>query len=267
MELSLAGLWQVSPLTDLSIPQDDITFPAPLSQVLPDSLSEQEIAEQEWHLMHDIEVDEAMLAFPSVDLIIGGVDYHAEVRVNGVAVFDCDKSQPVYKKDIRPYLQMGRNRFEILFLQDEDDWLLAEEESNDLCHLGSADYQSQDERIGIWQVPYLQFIRNVRLEHVTTEQIWHHGGGCEFMVDLHYTTYSPGLVSASVKFNGMTYHLPIDVRDNHASALFQIEAPIYADSVEPKLEDLYLLEVSLDGQDQRFHIGLSKDMCVSHYPL
>lgn len=267
MKLSLAGLWQVSPLTDLSIPQDDITFPAPLSQVLPNTLSEEDIAEQEWHLMHDIEVDETMLNFPSVDLIIAGVDYQAEVRLNGVAVFDCDKSQPVYKKDIRPYLQMGRNRFEILFLQDEDDWLLDEEGSNDLCHLGAIDTHKFDERIGIWKEPYLQFIRNVRLEHVTTEQIWHHGGGCEFLVDLHYKTYLPGLVSASVKFNGMTYNLPIDVRDNHASALFQIEAPIYADSVAPKLEDLYLLEVTLDGQTQRFHVGLSKEMCVSHYPL
>ncbi len=64
MQQSLAGLWQVSPLTDLSIPQDDITFPAPLSQVLPDELTEEVICQQEWHLMHDIEVDEFMLAFP-----------------------------------------------------------------------------------------------------------------------------------------------------------------------------------------------------------
>ncbi|OQJ96327.1 beta-galactosidase, partial [Vibrio parahaemolyticus] len=47
MQLSLAGLWQVSPLTDLSIPQDDITFPAPLSQVLPAELTEAAIRQQE----------------------------------------------------------------------------------------------------------------------------------------------------------------------------------------------------------------------------
>ncbi|MCV5754468.1 hypothetical protein OFN51_37295, partial [Escherichia coli] len=84
------------------------------------------------------------------------------------------------------------------------------------------------DRLGVWQVPYLQFIRNVRLDRVATEQIWHHGGGCEFKVDLYYQTFAPGLVSASVKFNGMTYHIPIDVRAEHASALFQIEAPKYA---------------------------------------
>ena len=39
MQLSLAGLWQISPLTDLSVPQDDITFPAALSARLPDTLS------------------------------------------------------------------------------------------------------------------------------------------------------------------------------------------------------------------------------------
>lgn len=266
MRLPLAGLWQLSPLTDLSIPQDDITFPAPLSLILPDTLSESDIAQQEWHLMHDIEVDESMLAFPAVELVMAGVDYYAEVRINGVAVFDCDQSQSVYKKDIRPYLQCGRNRFEILFLEQDQDSLLDDQELA-LCPLDQSSHNPSDSRIGVWQVPYLQFIRHVRLDHVATEQIWHHGGGCEFMVDLHYTTYAAGLVSAAVKFNGMTYHLPIDVRDNHVSALFQIEAPIYADSANPKADDLYLLEVALDGQTQRFHIGLSEQQCVSHYAL
>ncbi|KGY11102.1 beta-galactosidase [Vibrio tubiashii] len=266
MELSLAGLWQVSPLTDLTIPQDDITFPAPLSLALPDSLSESEIAAQEWHLMHDIEVDQAMMAFPAVDLVLGGIDYHAEVRLNGVALFDCDGSQQEYKKDIRPYMQLGRNRFEILFLEEEED-LLFDEDKAELCPLGESPLEKSDIRIGVWKEPYLQLIRHVRLEHIATEQIWHHGGGCEFLVDLHYKTYSPGLVSASIKFNGMTYHVPIDVRDKHATALFQIEAPIYANSDYPKQDDLYLLEVSLDGQTQRFHVGLSKDLRVTHYPI
>lgn len=266
MQLSLAGLWQISPLTDLSVPQDDICFPAPLSAKLPASLTEKQITEQEWHLMHDIEVDEAMLAYPSVDLVMGGIDYFAEVRLNGVGVFDCDGTQAEYKKDIRPYLQLGRNRFEILFLEEEEP-LLFDEDMPEVCALGTLNHQKSDSRIGIWEEPYLQFIRHVRLEHVSTEQIWHHGGGCEFLVDLHYKTYAPGLVSASVKFNGMTYQLPIDVRSDHASALFQVEAPIYADSNHPNPADLYLLEVSLDGQTQRFNIGLSRDLCVTHFPL
>lgn len=264
MQLSLSGLWQLSPLTDLSIAQDDITFPAPLSQILPDDLSEQEIAQQEWHLMHDIEVDEAMLAFPAVELVLGGVDYHAEVRLNGVAVFDCDQSQLVYRKDIRPYLQLGRNRFEILFLEEEES-LLFDEDEPDVCVLTANAYHKSDERIGIWQVPYLQFIRHVRLDHITTEQIWHHGGGCEFKVDLYYQTFASGLVSAAVKFNGMTYQIPIDVRAAHACALFQIEAPRYADLNDPDPRDLYSLTVELDGQRQEFSVALSQDLCVSHW--
>lgn len=266
MELSLAGLWQLSPLTDLSIPQDDITFPNPLSHILPQALSEQAIAEQEWHLMHDIDVDEAMLAFAAIDLIIAGIDYYAEVRVNGVAVIDCDGSQPQYKRDIQPYLQLGRNRFEILFLEQDEDWLL-EEDQDALCSLSQKSEQPQDTRMGIWQAPYLQFIRHVRLQHITTEQIWHHGGGCEFLVSLYYETYVPGLVSASVKFNGMTYLLPIDVRNNQTSALFQIEAPIYSDPTQLNNGHLYTLEVVLDGQSQRFKVGLCKDVCVQHYSL
>jgi hypothetical protein len=266
MQLSLSGLWQISPLTDLSIPQNDITFPAPLSDKLPSSLSEEEIANQEWHLMHDIEVDEAMLALPSVELIVAGVDYHAEIRLNGVALFDCDGTQAEYRKDVQEHLQLGRNRFEILFLEEEED-LLLEEDRHELCLLGDEKLEKYDERIGIWKAPYLQLIRHVKLEHVTTEQIWHHGGGCEFVVELYYKTLSPGLVSASVKFNGMTYHLPIDVRNNHVSALFQVEAPVYADLTAPDPNDLYPLEVTLDGQTKHFSIGLSQDLCVTHFPV
>lgn len=266
MQHSLAGLWQVSPLSDLTIPQGDIMFPAALSQVLPDALTEEDIRQQEWHLMHDIEVDECMLAFPAVEVVIGGVDYHAEVRLNGVALFDCDGTQSVYKKDIRPYLQRGRNRFEILFLEEEEG-LLMEEDQPELCSLTEQEYMKSDDRLGVWQVPYLQFIRNVRIERVTTEQIWHHGGGCEFKVDLYYQTIVPGLVSAAVRFNGMTYHIPIDVRADHASALFQVEAPKYADLNDPDSGDLYQLSVELDGQRQEFTVALSQALCVTHLVL
>lgn len=266
MELSLAGLWQLSPLTDLSIPQDDITFPAALSSVLPEHLSEASIIEQEWHLMHDIDVDELMLSYPCVDLIFSGIHYHAEIRVNGVAVYDCDGTQSLYRKDIRPYLQPGRNRFEILFLHEDDEWLI-EQGDQEVCQLGLIETVVHDTRLGIWQAPSLQFIRHTRLEHLTTEQIWHHGGGCEFLVELHYKTYTPGLVSAMIKFNGMAYQLPIDVRAHSVSALFQIEAPIYADIAHPSIDDLYSLEITLDGQSRLFHIALSQSLCVSHYPL
>ncbi|MDF2156045.1 hypothetical protein [Vibrio sp. CAU 1672] len=266
MQLSLAGWWQISPLTDLSIPQNDITFPAPLSQVLPEQLSEAAISQQEWHLMQDIEVDEAMLAYPAVEMVLGGIDYHAEVRLNGVALFDCDGTQSIYKRDIRPYMQLGRNRFEILFLEEEED-LLFDEDKPELCSLAETEYQKSDDRIGVWQAPYLQFIRHVRLDRVATEQIWHHGGGCEFRVDLYYQTFAPGLVSASVKFNGMTYCIPIDVRADHASVLFQIDAPKYADLNDPDPRDFYQLAVELDGQHQAFSVALSQELCVSHMVL
>jgi len=267
MQLSLAGLWQLSPLTDLSIPQDDITFPNPLSAVLPSALSEESIAQQEWHLMHDIEVDESMLSYGAIDLVLEGIDYHAEVRLNGVALFDCDGTQRVYRRDIRSDLNLGRNRFEILFLEQDDDWLIDGDAEEELCSLEEHSVEPFDQRIGVWRAPYLQLIRHVRLEHVSTEQIWHHGGGCELMVNLHFYCYSPGLISASVKFDSMTYHLPIDVRSDHASALFQVEAPKYYDPFSPSESDLYDISVELDGQKRSFKIGLSEDLCVTHFPL
>ncbi|GAL30159.1 beta-galactosidase/beta-glucuronidase [Vibrio variabilis] len=135
MKINLDGLWQLSPLTDLSIPQDDLTFPGPLSQVLPDHLSEPSIIEQEWHLMHDFELTEQQLANPAVDLVIGGVDYYAEVRINGRAVIDCDGSETTYRKEVRAHLQEGPNRVEILFLEFDEDDLLVDMDKAPTCSL------------------------------------------------------------------------------------------------------------------------------------
>ncbi|MDB1122914.1 glycosyl hydrolase 2 galactose-binding domain-containing protein [Vibrio algarum] len=260
MQLPLSGYWQLSPLSDLTIPQDDIVFPAPFSQVLPKQLTESQIKNQEWHLMHDIDVDEKMLGFPVVDLVIGGVDFYAEVRINGEAVFDCDGSELTYRKDIQQHLRLGRNRIEILFLEQEDeDWLLYEE---NLCTLGEALPRKRDSRLGIWETPYLHFIQNVRLDYISTEQIWHHGGGCEFKVDLFYQVYASGLVSASVKFDGMTYQIPLDIRSNQATAIFQVEAPRLK-----KDNQWYLLTVELDEQKHTHQVGLNPSLKAEHYPV
>lgn len=257
MQLPLAGLWQISPLTDLSIPQDDISFPAPFSQVLPSDITEEQIREQEWHLMHDIEITEDMLSFPVVDLVIGGVDYYAEVRVNGEAIFDCDSTELTYRKDIQQHLRLGRNRIEILFLEQEEDWLLDEH----VCSLEDKLPRKRDARLGIWEKPYLHFIRNVRLDYISTEQIWHHGGGCEFKVDFFFQVYATGLVSASVKFNGMKYQIPLDVRSNQATALFQIDAPRLSND-----DHWYLLEVELDEQKHTHQVGLNPNRNAIHFP-
>lgn len=262
MQLTLAGLWQVSPLTDLSIPQADVSFPAPLSAILPKTVSEQQIISQEWHLMHDIEVDENMLTYPVVNLVVGGIDYFAEIRLNGEAVFDCDGSQLSYKKDIKQYLQLGRNRFEILFLEQEDDWLI---EDDKVCMLGNNLPLKRDTRLGIWQAPQVHFIRNVSLDYISTEQIWHHGGGCEFKVDLFYQVFSSGLISAKVKFNGVSYQIPLDTRNNRASALFQIDAPRFSQNDEQK--DFYLLEVELEGQKHMHQVSLNPSKSAQHYPI
>lgn len=264
MRFSLKGDWQISPLTDLTIPQADIMFPAALSAALPAELSEQSIAAQEWHLMHDIEVDEVLLRSKGIDIVLEGIDFHAEVRLNGVAIFDCDTTQNVYRKDIRSLLQLGRNRVEILFL-DADEDLLLDEDSEELCALGGK--QQYDHRMGIWREPYLELIDHVRMTHVTTEQVWFSGGGCELIVEVHFQLLAPGLVSAAIKFNGLTYHLPLDLRQEKIKAIFQIDAPKYFDPMNIKKEDLYRLQIDLDGQYYHCSIGLNEDLCVTHFPI
>ncbi|MCE0493435.1 glycosyl hydrolase 2 galactose-binding domain-containing protein [Vibrio salinus] len=269
MKYSLSGLWQLSPLTDLSIPQDDISFPGSLSQCLPVELSEEVIASQEWHLMHDIEVDEAFLSYSAIDLVLEGIDFYAEVRLNGFALFDCDQRQSVYRKDILPFLTVGRNRFEILFLHSEDDDLLCDDapRQDDQCLLGRLPYNPYRPEIGIWREPHLQCQTHVRLTSITTEQVWHYGGGCEVLVNLHFSLLKPGLVSARIKFDGRIYSVPIDVMKNEASALFQVDAPVTSEGCENDTDCLYTVEVDLDGLHHCIQVPLSVNNQVSHFPL
>ncbi|MDC0611786.1 hypothetical protein OAP63_13705 [Vibrio sp.] len=269
MMFSLAGLWQLSPLTDLTIPQNDLSFPGPLSQCLPDNLSEDAISEQEWHLMHDIEVDEAFLSYPAIDLIIEGVDYYAEVRLNGFALFDCDQNQSVYRKDISSLLNLGRNRFEVLFLNNDEDELLIDDDSDsdDACLLGDLSYQPYDKRMGIWKEPYLQCLKHVRLTHISTEQVWHYGGGCELLVKLHFDLLKAGLISARVKFDGRTYSVPLDMMKRESSALFQIDAPVTCDGCNDCADCTYELDIELDGLTHQILLPLSIENRVSHFPI
>ncbi len=118
MSAATDGLWQISPLTDLSIPQMILLFLHRWTK-LPNTLSEEEIAAQEWHLMHDIEVDDAMLACPLLKLVVAGVDYFAEVRLP----MNCSSLLIVMaakKSTVKTFALMAEveNRFEILFLEE-----------------------------------------------------------------------------------------------------------------------------------------------------
>ncbi len=80
------------------------------------------------------------------------------MRLNGVKRLDQDGSEAEYRKDIRPYMQPGRNRFEITFFPCvEEESLLLEEDMDDLSFTGHV--AKSGFSIGIWQAPYLQLVR------------------------------------------------------------------------------------------------------------
>jgi len=268
MTFSLAGLWQLSPLTDFSIPLDDICLPGPLSQNLNNELSEEVIAKQEWHLMHDIELADNSLSYSAIDFVLEGVDFNAEIRLNGFALFDCDQQQSVYKKNVLPFLQRGRNRFEILFLHKEEDDCLLENEAppyDEICFLEQPPYRFYDHRIGIWKEPYLQCLHHIRLTSITTEQIWHHGGGCEVLIHLHFDLLKPGLVSAKIKFDGRIYSVPLDMTKREVTALFQVDAPVTCDNVDGCSDCLYPINIDVDGIHQEIMLRLSSISQISHF--
>lgn len=267
------ALWQVSPLSDTSLPITDIPIQQGIASAY-SPLSTSEVNAQEWHMMRFFEVDETLLNYPAIELVMSGASRYAEVRINGVAVFDCTDKMTRYRKNIKDYLQLGGNRFEVLFLEeDDDDWLLDEELDNQVCEINQAyhrrfgavqDIDIKDD-IGVFGVCFFQPIPHLALEHISVEQIWHHG--CELKVDVYFKTYKPDLISASVKFDGMTLTLPVNVRGDHISALFQVEAPKYWDDKAQNPDDLYSIIVTLDGQQHELEIGLCRTENVIHFPL
>ncbi|MUK70600.1 glycosyl hydrolase 2 galactose-binding domain-containing protein [Aliivibrio fischeri] len=267
------ALWQLSPLTETSLPIKDIPIQQGISSAF-DELSLLQVEAQEWHLMRYFDVDETLLNYPAIELVMSGVSRYAEVRINGVAVFDCTEKMTRYRKDIKEYLQVGGNRFEVLFLQeDEDDWLIDDESETKLCNINQAYHRRfgavQDidikEDIGVFGVCFLQPISHLALNHITIEQIWHHG--CELKVNVFFQTYKANLISASIKFDGMTLTIPVDVRSDQVSALFQVEAPKYWCDEKPNSNDLYRVEITLDGQLHELEFGLCETENVIHFPL
>lgn len=268
------ALWQLSPLSDTSLPIKDIPIQQGIASAF-DELSLTQVETQEWHMMRFFEADETLLAYPAIELVMSGVSRYAEVRINGVAVFDCNEKMTRYRKDIKEYLQLGGNRLEVLFLEeDEDDFLLDDElDSERVCEINQAYHrrfgavQAFDIKndVGIFGVCFLQPISHLALNHISVEQIWHHG--CELKVNVYFKMHKANLISASVKFDGMTLVLPVDVRSDHVSALFQVEAPKYWNDETPQAEDLYQIDVFLDGQLHQLEIGLSKNANVIHFPL
>ena len=114
-------------------------------------------------------------------------------------------------------------------------------------------------------VCFFQPIPHLSLNHISVEQIWHHG--CELKVNVYFKMHKPNLISANIKFDGMTLTIPVDVRGDHVSALFQVEAPKYWDDQTKNPNDLYVVSVMLDGQHHELEIGLSKTENVIHFPL
>lgn len=267
------ALWQLSPLTDTALPIKDIPIQQGVASVY-EALSVEEANNQEWHLMRFFEVDETLLNYPAIELVMSGISRYAEVRINGVAVFDCTEKMTRYRKDIKEFLQLGGNRFEVLFLEeDDDDWLLDEELASQVCEINQAyhyrfgavkDSDIKDD-IGVFGVCFFQPIPHLSLNHISVEQIWHHG--CELKIEVYFKTYKPNLISANIKFDGMTLTIPVDVRGDHVSALFQVEAPKYWNDQTKNPNDLYVVSVMLDGQLHELEIGLSKTENVIHFPL
>ncbi len=73
------------------------------------------MAECEWQIASTFEINEQMLTCPAIELDLRFVDTLAQIRINGLAVADCDNMFRRYRVNILQYLVEGTNRVEILF--------------------------------------------------------------------------------------------------------------------------------------------------------
>lgn len=126
MELfSLNGAWQVRQVggdewLPASVPggvHTDLlaagTIPDPFEG--DNELAVQWVAEQDWEYRRTFEIDTALLAHDSVELVCDGLDTLAEVRLNGSVLGSTDNMFRQYRWDVRDLLRAGSNEMQIVF--------------------------------------------------------------------------------------------------------------------------------------------------------
>ncbi|MDP5255488.1 MULTISPECIES: hypothetical protein [unclassified Vibrio] len=273
MQYSLATSWQLEAIGDTVMPRVEVDFPNTFVNVLPETVTAQQLEQCEWYLSRDFTVDEALLTrFSSVELVLGGIDYPVEVRLNGMALFDYPVGVPEVRKEIYQALHLGNNRLEILFVEpdDEDVWfgdheIDSQREPQQKVPVTDECEPNQYKSLylkGMWLAPYLNCSHQLHLNQISVEQIWHHGLGCEVKIQVQFSATEIGmqLHTAHIRFGAMSYCLPVDVRSGTVSAIFHLDAPRQVAAHNTSIEDAtYPFAVDLDGQHFEAFVTLVKD--------
>lgn len=88
------------------------------------------IGEKDWEYMREFEVSEKLLGNTHVELQMNGIDTYADVYVNGKYLISCDNMFRIWRVDVRPYLNVGKNtirvRFHSVFKMDMPKYLNAD---------------------------------------------------------------------------------------------------------------------------------------------
>lgn len=283
MQYSLATSWQLEAIGESHIPRVDIRFPNTLASAYTGMNCEQ-LEQYQWYLNRDFTLDEDILArFSSIELVIGGIDYPVEVRLNGMALFDYPVGQTEVRKEIRRALNLGKNRLEILFLEPDDDeqldgsWLdthhASQQEQSSLKLASQSDEQHGAEQYspkGIWLAPYLNCSHQLHLNQISVEQIWHFGLGCEVKIDVSFTPVENGMLlhTAHIRFGATSYRIPVDIRSGVVSAIFHLDAPHRVGEQDiHQANTEYPFAVDLDGQYFEAFVTLSEGEGRRVFPL
>ncbi|EAS43505.1 glycoside hydrolase family 2 protein [Photobacterium profundum] len=294
MTISLNGQWLLACVQRNSIQDIAISFPGDVHSALLDvgiipepywadnEAKVQWVSECDWVVSRHFELTEDDIACKALDLVLDNLDTVAEIRVNGHSVADFQNMFMRHKVNILPCLLVGNNRIEIVLhradiaaknradrLPFPIPWAVGNNQiphMNTLrktqCHTGW-DWGLCLSVIGIYGDILLQPIQQVRVSHVSTEQHWD-DWRCDLEVTIHYESIpNSGLASASVSFDGQTYHLALDQTSTQSTVLFRVDHPKRWWPAGYGKQRLYDLQVVVNGYHIEKKIGLRKlELCT-----
>jgi beta-mannosidase len=242
------------------------------------------VAERGWTLARSFHLPEAALAsgwYLDVDYL----DTIAEIRVNGALVLKAANCFRRYRPDVSRALKAGMNQIEITFhpsaaaaaeLQAGQPFFVPYSSDNcpvpnvnmlrkPQCHFGW-DWNIAIAPFGLYGNIQLKRMALARVEHVQVFQdIADDFSGAIIHVELILDASGAGKAELDVSFAGHKRRLELDCHAgrNHASAEFMIDLPKLWWPAGSGEQNLYPLEVSLEGQIEHRSVGIRKIELIS----
>ncbi|PKN89798.1 MAG: hypothetical protein CVU45_05815, partial [Chloroflexi bacterium HGW-Chloroflexi-7] len=96
------------------------------------------IAEKDFIYSMVFTIDEEMLTNDQVELVIGGLDTLASIKLNGSKIASCENAHRIYRLSVKPLLKKGENEI-LIYFSSPLPYIRAKNNENPLFAIGMAD--------------------------------------------------------------------------------------------------------------------------------